>query len=270
LRLTEMSGQMNTDRSGALDCSDASERLEIATDALAELRGIFAGEEPLKAALDRVATGAARVIPDADAVTITVLTPDGPDSVAWTDQTYLALDAAQYGSGRGPCLESAVAHRPVRAATAASLEQWPEFCEAAEQAGIKACLAVPLLLETTGAAPGGPARPAVELVGALNLYSHSSNAYDPFDEALMRLFSTEATLAISNARRWQSLHDHVRNLETALISRAEIDQAKGVLMAIHQYSAEEAFAMLVEQSQNRNVKVRRIAQELLDSIRKPS
>jgi len=261
---------MNSDKSDALDRSDASERLAIATDALADLRGIFAGEEPLKAALDRVATGAAGVIPDADAVTVTVLTDDGPDSVAWTDETYLALDAAQYGAGRGPCLESASSYRPVRAATSARLEQWPEFCEAAEQAGIKACLAVPRLLEATAPEPEVPAQRAVELVGALNLYSHSSNAYDPFDEALMRLFSAEATLAISNARRWQSLRDHVRNLETALISRAEIDQAKGVLMAVHQYSAEEAFATLVEQSQHRNVKVRRVAQELLDSIRKPS
>lgn len=48
-------------------------------------------------------------------------------------------------------------------------------------------------------------------------------------------------------------------LREALDSRAIIDQAKGILMALRQISAEEAFALLVEQSQRENVKVREVA-----------
>jgi AmiR/NasT family two-component response regulator len=46
-----------------------------------------------------------------------------------------------------------------------------------------------------------------------------------------------------------------------------IDQAKGVLMAVHGVDADGAFAMLVETSQRTNTKVRVVAEELLASVR---
>ncbi|MEU4060775.1 MULTISPECIES: ANTAR domain-containing protein [Rhodococcus] len=58
-----------------------------------------------------------------------------------------------------------------------------------------------------------------------------------------------------------------RNFERALDSRAVIDQAKGVLMAVHGVDADGAFAMLVETSRRTNTKVRVVAEELLASVR---
>lgn len=243
---------MDTDR------PDALERLDLTTEALASLRDIFAAEELLATALERVVLSAARMIPDADAVTITRLGKHEPDSVAWTDDRYLEIDKHQHVADRGPCLEAARSLRPVRASTNEHREQWPEFAAAAERVGVQAYLSVPLLVEAEGRAG--------ELVGALNLYSHTAAAFDPFDEALMRLFSTAAAQAIGNAGRWQQSRDQVRNLEIALASRAEIDQAKGILMAVHRCTAEEAFEKLVELSQRRNVKVRQVAKEFLDSV----
>jgi AmiR/NasT family two-component response regulator len=46
-----------------------------------------------------------------------------------------------------------------------------------------------------------------------------------------------------------------------------IDQAKGVLMAVHGVDADGAFAMLAETSQRSNTKVRVVAEELLASVR---
>jgi transcriptional regulator with GAF, ATPase, and Fis domain len=240
------------------DRPDALERLDLTTEALASLRDIFAAEEPLATAVERVAVTASRLIPDAHAVTITRLGRHEPDSVAWTDERYLEIDKHQHAADRGPCLEAARSLRPVRASTNDHREQWPEFSAAAERIGVQAYLSVPLLLEVEGRES--------ELVGALNLYSHTAAAFDPFDEALMRLFSVAATQAISNAARWQQSRDQVRNLEIALASRAEIDQAKGILMAVHRCTAEKAFEKLVELSQRRNVKVRQIAKEFLDSV----
>lgn len=48
-------------------------------------------------------------------------------------------------------------------------------------------------------------------------------------------------------------------LRVALVSRAEIDQAKGILMAIHGITAQQAFDRLVEHSQRRNVKLHDVA-----------
>jgi AmiR/NasT family two-component response regulator len=45
--------------------------------------------------------------------------------------------------------------------------------------------------------------------------------------------------------------------------RAVIEQAKGMLMAERRISGEEAFTTLVAMSQNRNVKVREVAQQLV-------
>jgi AmiR/NasT family two-component response regulator len=51
-----------------------------------------------------------------------------------------------------------------------------------------------------------------------------------------------------------------------LTSRTDIDQAKGALRAVHGYGAEAAFNALLNESQSRNVKLRAIARELLDSL----
>jgi GAF domain-containing protein len=255
-----MTDFVGTDGADALE-PDASARLDLTTEVLEDLHEVFSGEEPLDVALTRVADSAVHLIPDAVAITITVLGPDGPDTLAETENTYRDIDAAQYASDRGPCLEAARTREPVRASTTEHRAQWPEFAAAAELAGVEAYLTVPLLI--------GQADHAAEVVGAFNLYGHNPDAFAAFDEALMRLFSTAATQAIGNARRWQRYRAQIRNLEIALDHRGQIDQAKGALMVIHQCGPEEAFAMLAQQSQHRNVKVRQIAQEFLEQVTKP-
>ncbi|OZD01778.1 hypothetical protein CH275_18420 [Rhodococcus sp. 06-235-1A] len=54
------------------------------------------------------------------------------------------------------------------------------------------------------------------------------------------------------------------DVQTALSQRAPIEQAKGMLMAMHRISADAAFALLVDRSQGTNRKLRDIAQELVD------
>jgi AmiR/NasT family two-component response regulator len=50
-------------------------------------------------------------------------------------------------------------------------------------------------------------------------------------------------------------------------SRAVIEQAKGILMARHRCSADEAFKNLSRLSQNSNRKLRDIAQSIVDGTR---
>lgn len=125
--------------------------------------------------------------------------------------------------------------------------------------GICAYLSVPLLVTS---ADGD------KLVGSLNLYSVTGTAFDPFDESLMRLFTTAVCTAITSSQLWQNTRNRVTQLETALHSRAEIDRAKGMLMAVHGCSADEAFAMLVERSQAQNIKLREVVRSMLASVRK--
>ena len=130
--------------------------------------------------------------------------------------------------------------------------------QAAQQGGVCARLCSSAARRRLGRRAG--------LVGSLNIYGYTVSAVDPFDEALMGLFSVTAGQAITDARRWQYSRETVTQLERALISRPEIDMAKGALMAQHGCNKGEAFARLVDQSQRRNVKLHVIARELLASL----
>jgi hypothetical protein len=155
-----------------------------------------------------------------------------------------------------------VQRTPVRAVIGEAHQRWPEFVEAAQRVGIRASLSVPLLIAGLDNEQ--------ELVGSLNIYSHTASAFDPFDAALMRLYTVAAGQAISNAGRWQHSRETVTQLETALLSRSDIDMAKGALIALHGGEPGEAFARLVDESQRRNIKVRDVALELLDRMKSPS
>jgi GAF domain-containing protein len=240
---------------------DPVTRLDEAAEALEALHDAFTGEESLDVALQRLAETAAKAIPDTDAVTVSVVTLRQWRTAAATDARLIEVDEKQYSANRGPCIESAHTLRPVRAVVGQHSDAWPEFETAAAEHGIRAYLSVPVVLPSTNGAE--------EHVGTLNIYSYAAAAFDPFDEGLMRLFTTAASATITGAHRWQRSRDRISHLEQALASRAVIDQAKGVLMAVHTCTADEAFKMLVEKSQRGNVKLRDVAQNLLDSVSRP-
>jgi hypothetical protein len=233
-------------------------RLVTTAQAIEGLRDLFAAEEPLDDVARRVAETARAAIPHADVISITVLAWPDSRTAACTDDEALALDSQQYASGQGPCLEAALQRTPLRAVVQEEQHRWPEFVEAAQRAGIRASLSVPLLIAGVDSEQ--------ELVGSLNIYSHTATAFDEFDTELMRLYSVAAGQAISNSSRWQKARETVTQLETALTSRSDIDMAKGALIALHGCDPHEAFDRLTDESQTRNIKLRDIARELLNRM----
>lgn len=229
--------------------------LDEASEALEELAVVLADGQTLKDALQQLAESASRVIPDAENVSVTIVEPGGASTAAATDEAVIVIDSDQYAAGNGPCLEASHLQRPVRATVDVERERWPEFAAAAERLGVRVYLSAPLVVED-------------EVIGALNLYSSDERAFDPFDEALLRLFVTAASTSITGFRRYDRSRRIVEHLQRALESRAEIDQAKGVLMAAHGVTAEEAFSRLVGESQQHNTKLRDVARNLLDSVRR--
>lgn len=230
--------------------------LDEASEALEELAGVLADGQTLNDALQQLVESASRVIPDAENVSVTVVGAEGAATAAWTDEKVVAIDRDQYAAGNGPCLEAATTQRPVRATVAGGRDKWPEFALAAERVGVRAYLSAPISVED-------------DVLGSLNLYSSHDRAFDPFDEALLRLFVTAASTSITGFRRYERSRRLVEHLQHALESRAEIDQAKGVLMAAHGVDADEAFARLVAESQQHNTKLREVARNLLTSVRRP-
>lgn len=64
----------------------------------------------------------------------------------------------------------------------------------------------------------------------------------------------------------QEANRQIETLRQALSSRAVIDQAKGVIMALYRIDADAAFVMLADVSQVANVKVARLATTLVELV----
>lgn len=249
--------------------SDFPARLDEVTDSLTGLYESLDGQEDLDGVLSRLVFTAVRAVPDAAAASVTVATGgEHTRTAAVTDERVLEIEEQQRTAGYGPSAESAERRRPVLVGSSEQdRERWPGFTTATAAAGIAAYLSAPVYVDepTRPENQRGPAE-GTRVLGWLNLYGDTPAGFDPFDEALLRLLTTSVSAAISAADRQRRTHELVDNLQRALTSRAEIDQAKGVLMAAHSTDADTAFNRLVRESQNNNLKLATVARRLLDSV----
>ncbi len=99
--------------------------------------------------------------------------------------------------------------------------------------------------------------------GALVVYGRDPDAFTGAGHDVALLFAAQGGVAIRNAAAYRSCRELVVNLQSALESRAVIEQAKGILVAEHGCDPEVAFKELSRISQNTNRKVREIAADLV-------
>jgi GAF domain-containing protein len=220
---------------------------------LAHLWDVLENGEHLADVLQRLTGIAARLFPSGyEASIMIVATDEEPETVAVTDPEVLRLDRAQYESGTGPCLEAARIRSPVRTDLEGARERWPQFAKTAEEMGVYGYLSAPIV--------NGRG-----VIGSFNLYSRTEESFDAIDAALLTLFTNAALAAVANAERYRTARNLADELRTALETRADIDHALGILMAKHRVTAAEAWTLLSRQSQNRNVKVRELADQIIAS-----
>jgi hypothetical protein len=90
-----------------------------------------------------------------------------------------------------------------------------------------------------------------------------------FGQAQTRLagrFAQDAAIAVGIAARLAAQSVLTGQLRASLASRAVIDQAIGVIMAEQRCTATDAFAILRAASQNRNIKLRQVAEQIVIGI----
>jgi AmiR/NasT family two-component response regulator len=102
-------------------------------------------------------------------------------------------------------------------------------------------------------------------VGALNLYSRRDHAFNGVPPAAALLFAKQATAAIWATRTQTTTRGVIEHLEHALETREVIGMAKGVIMVNEKVTPDDAFAVLVVASQHRNVKLRDVAAEVVET-----
>jgi AmiR/NasT family two-component response regulator len=90
------------------------------------------------------------------------------------------------------------------------------------------------------------------------LYSTESETVDEDAVQLAELFASHAAIALDRAS-----HEH--HLNDALASRKVIGQAIGIVMERYQINEDRAFHSLVRASSASNMKLRTVAQEVVDT-----
>ena len=226
--------------------------------ALRALSKFLVAKTPMGDTLLDVSRITVEALPGAEMAGISLLGEDGrPTTGVFTDDQAPDIDTAQYESGRGPCLDSWRQGKVIRlddVETAAGA--YPEFAKAAQAHGVKSTLSLPLLAGD-------------ERLGALNLYARVVDGFTSDDEALGTDLAAAAAIVLANASAFLAASELSDQLGQAMRSRAVIEQAKGVLMARSpKMTADEAFDVLRKASQRENLKVRDIAQRIVE--RKPA
>jgi GAF domain-containing protein len=223
---------------------------------LALLARVLLPDRQLPDVLNDVVQLALSTIPGCDGASLSLLGPDGAvRTPAATDDQTMGLDDLQYRLGEGPCLQAIATGEVVRVDDFTTESRFPNFGRLAAERDTGSCLSVPL--------EAGDSR-----LGGLNLYGRSIGSYGPSAESVASAFAGPAAVTIANALAYSKSVRLAAQLEEALKSRAEIEQAKGILMAQSQVTADEAFNALKRASQRENIKLRDIAHRIVAATRK--
>jgi GAF domain-containing protein len=222
------------------------------TASVTELQKLLLATSSVQDFLSEVAVLAARAVADGLSCGITLQQDGRPLTVATSDLRAAQVDEVQYELDTGPCLHAMRTGQRVSVDDTAGQERWGGFSMRAAANGIRSSLSMPL------SADG--------IAGALNLYAPVPRAFGPPEVRRAETFAASASGALVIASRQASAAELTAQLRAALASRSVIDQALGIIIAQERCSSTRAFGILRSASQNRNVKLRDIALEIVIGV----
>jgi GAF domain-containing protein len=228
-----------------------SGRYQDAIASLSELIRALDEDESVPETMQSILKLVLRLVPECHGASVTVLDDEGkPSTITATDEEAYELDRRQNALRDGPCLDAARRQQVNRWDHREAEQRWPEFTRVATEMALRSYLSAGL---------GWAGRP----LGALNLSSRDSDGFSQLDEGILALFTSPAAAVIVVASRYTEARDLSAQLEQALRSRAVIDQAIGIVMAESRCDADHAFGTLRRASNNRNMKLRDLATEIV-------
>jgi GAF domain-containing protein len=204
--------------------------------------------------LQTVADLTKKVMPGNPEASVLLLVKDRPTTVVSTGQLATDLDERQYERGHGPCLHAARTGEVTEIPDTRADERWPDYLPRAVEHGNLSSLSIPLAIDSDA-----------QVRGALNIYARRADAFDEASRSVATKFAPYAAVAAGNLHAYQSARDMADNLQTALESRAVIDQAKGILIERYKLTPDQAFQLLAQVSMKANRKLRAIADDLVET-----
>ncbi|MEX2503770.1 MAG: GAF and ANTAR domain-containing protein, partial [Egicoccus sp.] len=162
---------------------------------------------------------------------------------AYSSRVAYESDLAQYEADEGPCLDALRDHRVYMIDDLETETRWPDYRARALKLGVRSMLSYRLY------AKGGN-------YGALDFYAKRPHAYGEYSKIVGQVFASHAGVALKGAI-------NEAGLERAIASRDVIGQAKGIVIERLRLSGNEAFGLLGRLSQDRNIAVRDLAEQIV-------
>ena len=202
---------------------------------------------------------------------VVVQQPGRPPAVAGTCDGVVQLLRREQQASEGPVCEVLAGGQPVAVLQRNGDFRWPGYCDELRAAGFGSALGIRLPLPS---APDGSASTAEAGPGstgglgpaALAFFSQDAKAFPLQAIAQARTFAGLAAKGLRIAIDFHTARSMASDLRSALDSRTSINVACGVIMAQNRCSYREAFSILAKASSHRNVKVRLIAEDILEKL----
>ena len=234
---------------------ESSPTLDEAT-AYAELGKIVFADQSLTETLLKVSVLAKKVLPETPEVSVTLIEGNRARTAAFTGALAIQLDERQYDYGCGPCLHAAVSGETIRLIMDDPDILYADFRAVAQRQGVSHTMSVGLPVAT-------------RTVGALNIYSSTGRPFTDQSDRIAATFAGFAAILLANVGLYHDAVDLAAQLKTAMRTRSVIEQAKGIIIAENHCSSDDAFKILARLSQNKNVKLNVLAQNLVNRTSQP-
>lgn len=171
-------------------------------------------------------------------------------NVAVSDDRLAHLEELQIQHREGPCIAAFEDKELVGAEDLTREARWPLFCAAAVERGVRAVLASPLPYNQ-------------DAVGVVAVLSEDQHPWSAEGELALLAFTDLAALLIASMMQGQEQSELAAQLQTALNSRAVIEQAKGVLIGRDGLSAREAYEKLRAQARSERRKLSAVSADVV-------
>jgi len=221
------------------------------------LARVVVADRELSEVLTEILRIARRAMPSVEAASVTLIREDKAFTAAYDGQMALDADELQYERGYGPCIDAGRAGQIFLVDDMRTEQRWPDYAQHAAAHGVLSSLSVPLPFQGV-------------TIGALNTYVGRPQVIDDSDLELAEEVAAWVAVAVGNAEAAARTSEDLTQLRTAMMSRAFIEQAKGILMERHKIKEDEAFTILTHASQRTKTNLRDVAAELVRTGTLPS
>ncbi|WP_310528064.1 GAF and ANTAR domain-containing protein [Nocardioides sp.] len=213
-------------------------------DQLADAARSMQGWASTQLTLEKVVLVATEIIQGCDLVGISIVHSDRIDTPVGSNERLNRIDELQFVLKEGPCFDALRMHEVVHSADLANDRRWPRWG--------------PLISKETGVSSIVSYRlyTTRDTLGAMNLYSTDLNAFDADDITNGHALAAHVGVALAASQ-------NAEHLEMAILNRTVIGRAEGILMERFGLTPDQAFAVLRRVSQKGNVKLNRVAEELV-------